>query len=30
LPTILGDDLAERLMKWKAYKKQGIALMDTS
>ena len=30
LPTILGSDLAERLMKWKAYKKQGIALMDTS
>ena len=30
LPAILGDDLAERLMKWKAYKKQGIALIDTS
>ena len=30
LPTILGDDLSERLMKWKAYKKQGIALIDTS
>lgn len=30
LPTILGNTLAERLMKWKAYKKQGIALMDTS
>ena len=30
LPTILGDSLAERLMKWKAYKKEGIALMDTS
>ena len=30
LPTILGDTLAERLMKWKAYKKQGMALMDTS
>ena len=30
LPTILGSTLAERLMKWKAYKKQGIALLDTS
>ena len=30
LPAILGDDLAERLMKWKAYKKQGLALIDTS
>ena len=31
LPVILGDDLAERLMKWKAYKKSlGVALMDTS
>jgi hypothetical protein len=30
LPTILGDNLAERLLKWQAYKKQGIALIDTS
>lgn len=30
LPTILGSTLSERLMKWKAYKKEGIALMDTS
>ena len=30
LPTILGSTLAERLMKWKAYKKEGFALMDTS
>ena len=30
LPTILGDDLSERLMKWKAYKKAGLALIDTS
>ena len=30
LPAILGDDLTERLMKWKAYKKQGMALIDTS
>jgi len=30
LPTILGSTLSERLMKWKAYKKQGMALVDTS
>lgn len=30
LPNILGNSLAERLMKWKAYKKEGFALMDTS
>ena len=30
LPAILGDDLSERLMKWKAYKKAGLALIDTS
>ena len=30
LPTILGDNLTERLMKWKAYKKAGLALLDTS
>ena len=30
IPTFLGDNLPERLMKWLAYKKQGIALMDTS
>ena len=31
LPAILGEDLAERLLKWKAYKKSlGIALVDTS
>ena len=30
LPTILGNSLAERLIKWKAYKKQGMALIDTS
>lgn len=30
LPTILGSNLAERLMKWKAYKKEGLALIDTS
>ena len=30
LPVVLGDSLAERLMKWKAYKKEGFALVDTS
>ena len=30
LPAILGKDLSERLMKWKAYKKAGFALIDTS
>ena len=30
LPAILGNSLSERLMKWKAYKKEGFALMDTS
>ena len=30
LPTFLGKDLPERIMKWLAYKKQGIGLMDTS
>lgn len=30
LPTVLGTTLAERLMKWKAYKKQGTALIDSS
>lgn len=30
LPKFLGADTAERLMKWKAYKKQGLALIDSS
>ena len=30
LPKFLGDKVAERLMKWKAYKKQGLALYDSS
>lgn len=30
LPKILGAELTERLMKWKAYKKQGLALIDSS
>lgn len=30
LPKILGSELTERLMKWKAYKKQGMALIDSS
>jgi len=30
LPTFLGNELSERIMKWLAYKKQGIGLIDTS
>lgn len=30
LPKFLGDDAVERLLKWKAYKKQGDALFDSS
>lgn len=30
LPKFLGVDVAERLMKWKAYKKSGLALFDSS
>lgn len=30
LPKMLGGELTERLMKWKAYKKQGIAIIDSS
>ena len=30
LPAFLGDTLSERIMKWLAYKKQGIGLIDTS
>lgn len=30
LPAILGNDLSERLMKWKAYAKQGMKIIDTS
>lgn len=30
LPKILGNGLAERLKKWATYKKQGLALIDTS
>lgn len=30
LPAILGTDLTEKIMKWKAYKKQGVALFDSS
>jgi len=30
LPTFLGKDTAERLLKWKAYKKSGLALYDSS
>jgi hypothetical protein len=30
LPKFLGSNVTERLMKWKAYKKQGLALYDSS
>jgi len=30
LPAFLGDNMPERIMKWLAYKKQGIGLIDTS
>ena len=30
LPKFLGQDMAERLMKWKAYGKTGIKLIDSS
>ena len=30
LPAFLGDTMPERIMKWLAYKKQGIGLIDTS
>lgn len=30
IPTFLGDKMEERIMKWLAYKKQGIGLIDTS
>ena len=30
LPAFLGDTLPERIMKWLAYKKEGIGLIDTS
>ena len=30
LPTLLGDDLTERIQKWIAFKKTGVALIDTS
>lgn len=30
LPTYLGNNVPERLQKWIAYKKQGMALLDTS
>ena len=30
LPAFLGNTMPERIMKWLAYKKQGIGLMDTS
>lgn len=30
LPKFLGSDVTERLMKWKSYKKSGMALLDSS
>lgn len=30
VPKVFGQELSERLMKWKAYKKQGMALIDSS
>lgn len=30
VPKIFGENLSDRLMKWKAYKKQGLALIDSS
>ena len=30
LPAFLGDKMPERIMKWLAYKKQGVGLIDTS
>lgn len=30
LPKVLGGDLTEKLLKWKAYKKQGLAIIDSS
>lgn len=30
IPKVLGSELTERLMKWKAYKKQGLAIIDSS
>ena len=30
LPAFLGDSMPERIMKWLAYKKQGLGIIDTS
>jgi len=30
LPKFLGVNLPERLIKWQTYKKQGVALIDSS
>lgn len=30
LPSFLGHDLTERIMKWQAYKKAGIGIIDTA
>lgn len=30
VPKVFGEQLTERLLKWKAYKKQGLAIIDSS
>jgi hypothetical protein len=30
IPSFLGESMPERIMKWLAYKKQGVGLIDTS
>ena len=30
VPKVFGENLTERLLKWKAYKKQGLAIIDSS
>lgn len=30
VPKVFGEELTERLLKWKAYKKQGLAIIDSS
>lgn len=30
LPSFLGDEMTERLQKWQAYKKAGLAMLDSS
>lgn len=30
IPAVLGEELADRLQKWQAYKKQGLGILDSS